>query len=166
MYNKYIFDNKEFRKHFLPKMIAVWAIIPAVLNLFAVLNRSWSFALFAIVVTITGLPLFGIYFHQKMQWKSAYVTVCDAQITYFRIVKDGYASDISTYEYMAKETIISAPMQYRISGNNVQLSGNFVERVYKDQEHKQIETKKINSVKIPLYFKKRNELLNALSCYK
>ena len=70
MYNKYIFDNKEFRKRFLPKMIAGWALIPAVLNLLAVLNLSWSVALFAIVVTITGLPLFGIYFHQKMQLPS------------------------------------------------------------------------------------------------
>ena len=65
MHNKYIFDNKEFRKRFLPKMIAVWAIIPAVLNLFAILNMSWSFALFAIVVTITGLLFLVFIFIKK-----------------------------------------------------------------------------------------------------
>lgn len=166
MYKKFTFDNKEFQKHFVPKMIAVWAIIPVALNVFAILNFSWSFSLLAVVVIITGLPLLGIYFHQKMQWKSAYVVVNDVQIVYFRIVKDGYVSDSSTYEYMAKETIVTAPMRYRISGNNIQLFGNFIERVYKDQEHKQMETKRVNRVKIPLYFQKGNELINALISYK
>lgn len=159
------FNIKAFRRAVIPKMIALWLAISGTLSLLSCLNGTRDLLWYTLVCAFTGFPFFGFYFNRRHHWKLAYLIVGDTELRFFRLEKDGFMSDTSPYEYEARETIVITPFKYTVSGTKIRLSGNIYERIYKDKNHRKVETIKRKDIKIPMYFGERKELLAALSRY-
>lgn len=166
MNKKFAFNSNTFCKQYVPKMILVWLPIPVLLNVLAALNGTWSVVLCLVVFLIAGSPLFGIYYYQKRLRRDSYVMLSDSYITYFYIRKDAYMSETASYEYEAREIIVAYPFSNHIEGNQIRITGNVVERIFKERDHKNPLIKNHNAYKIPTYFGEPNELLTILNKHK
>lgn len=162
---KYVFNTKMFRRIFLTKLLLYWSIIPFVLNTIALLNGTWDILLSLLIVAFTAPPVLGVYFHQKHQWKLAYIVMDNYRIQYFRVVKDGFLTDTSSYEYEAWNSVASVPYAYKIKKNKIYITGDITEYIFKDRKEKPSEIRKRKTIKIPMYFGTREELLGALNRY-
>lgn len=149
MYKKYKFDIKSYNK------INLWKLI-LLLLLILIYARTYITALGY------GVLVLGVYAVKLMLWKSAYIEIYDGHLNYYRKVSNLMWYDDVSHEFGNKLALIHSISQIYIRNNKITINGNI--EIYYKKRHDE-NNKKVNSIKIPLYFEKKDEIIENISKY-
>ena len=166
MDKKYKFDIKSFNKINLWKFVLIWLLISLFFNML-VIKEKWNIGIMLIIMVCCGLTPLGVYIFKIRMWSSAYILFNNSQILYFRKIKDGYTDPelYSGYVYEAWLTYIKFISKINVNKSNIIINGDIEIEKSLNKTNSNSKIKNVNYVKIPLYFEKKDEIIENISKY-
>ena len=160
MHRKYEFDIKLFGKSYVKKALKVCLIIIVILNALIIAGGKWNVRIGLVLIIFCGLFSVVRIIQQCIFNKTAYIELYDSGIRYYRKIKEGHED--TTYEYEARMVDVYSIDQFTVNSDCIIIEGDIDMQIFYDASHKRVVRKKISQIKIPLYFKEQDELIEIL----